>query len=451
MKPALILAHGLGGRADLPIPAWMFGYGAAITLLISFAALALLWPKPRLEGGSAERVLSGADSPILRALAGAARLVGLIGFLAVLVAAALGQDDPAENLSPVAVYVVFWVGMTFVSGLVGDVWRVLSPFDTIALIWERVGNRNRHMEQEDGEVQLPEDDSPNLGYWPAAAGLAVFAWVELVFPDRAKPSVLFFLIALYTLVMVSCAARWGRDWLRRGEAFAAFFGLISHVAPLYRDDDGRLRLRPPFAGLATLEHRRGLEAVVLVALGSTTYDGITRSQSWLDLTGDMSAGTTVVMGSVVLAWAVGLVSVIYVGAMRIAARLVGNRLTHEELGAAFVHSLVPIALAYAVAHYFSLLALEGQAAIALVSDPLGRGWDLFGSASRPIDYGIVTALTVAYVQAAAIVIGHVAGVVVAHDRALVLFERRLATRSQYPLLGAMVLFTVGGLLLLLGG
>ncbi len=80
-----------------------------------------------------------ADSPILRALAGIGRLAGLIGFVVVLVAAALGEDDPARNLAAVAVYVVFWVGLTFVSGLVGDVWRVLSPFDTS--LWSGSGWR----------------------------------------------------------------------------------------------------------------------------------------------------------------------------------------------------------------------------------------------------------------------------------------------------------------------
>lgn len=116
----------------------------------------------------------------------------------------------------------------------------------------------------------------------------------------------------------------------------------------------------------------------------------------------------------------------------------------------FVHSLVPIALAYVVAHYFSLLVFQGQAAIALVSDPLGRGWDLFGTARRSIDYAVVSTATIAWVQAAGIVAGHVSGVFMAHHRALARLPAGAATRSQYPLLGAMVLYSVGGLALLLG-
>lgn len=452
MTPVWILAHGLGGRADLPLPAWMFGYGAAATLVASFVALGLFWPTPRLEDGTVERTLADGDSGPVRVLAATARALGLVAFAVVLAAAAVGDGTPTGNLAPVAVYVVFWVGLLFVSGLVGDVWRVLSPFDTLAAGVERLRRGRSGVGEPD-----PEDDGTAVdtadrwGYWPAAAGLVVFVWVELVYPDRADPRVLFGLLVAYTLTMLVAAARWGRAWLRRGEAFAALFGILAHAAPVHRADDGRLRLRPPFAGLATLQWAPGLEAVVLVALGSTTYDGLTRTQTWLDLTGDLDGNAAVVAGTGGLVLAIGAVALAYVAAMRVTARLVGERLQAEELRARFVHSLVPIALAYAVAHYFSLLLLEGQATIALVSDPFGRGWDLFGTAGRTIDFTLVTPLTVAYVQCAAIVVGHVAGVVVAHDRALALFDRRLATRSQYPLLAAMVVFTVGGLFLLLGG
>ncbi len=94
---------------------------------------------------------------------------------------------------------------------------------------------------------------------------------------------------------------------------------------------------------------------------------------------------------------------------------------------------------------------EGQGFYALASDPFGWGWDLFGTASRPINYRAMSMATISYVQAGAIVVGHVAGVVLAHDRAVATFRPRLATRSQYPLLAAMVVYTVGGLVLLLGG
>lgn len=446
-----MLAHGLGGRVDLPLPTWMFGYGAAAAVLVSFAALALFWPTARLEDGTAERTVGDTGRAAFGILAGAARLAGLMLFALVLAAAAVGDDSSRTNLAPVVVYVVFWVGVFFASGLVGDVWRVVSPFDTLAAGIERLRPSAAEPAIDDDDQDEDEADDRGGGYWPAAAGLLAFVWVELVYPDRARPRALFVLMAVFTVVVLAGAARHGRAWLRRGEPFAALFGVVAHMAPLHAGGDGRLRLRAPFAGLAQLEWRPGLEALVLIALGSTTFDGVTRTQSWVDLTGDLSGTPGTLAGTAGLLWSIFTVALAYVGAMNVGARLVGNRLGADDLRATFVHSLVPIVVAYAVAHYFSLLVLEGQAAIALASDPLGRGWDLFGTATRVVDFTLVSPRTVAYVQCGAIVVGHVAGVVLAHDRALAVFDRQDATRSQYPLLAVMVLFTVGGLFLLLGG
>ena len=133
------------------------------------------------------------------------------------------------------------------------------------------------------------------------------------------------------------------------------------------------------------------------------------------------------------------------------ARLIEEDDDPGELARAFAHSLVPIAFAYSVAHYFSLLVLEGQGIIALLSDPFGAGWDLFGTRGRAVDFNLLSPTAIAWVQAGAIVVGHVVAVVVAHDRALARFPSHQAVKAQLPLLVAMVLFTVGGLFLLLGG
>jgi hypothetical protein len=255
-------------------------------------------------------------------------------------------------------------------------------------------------------------------------------------------------IVLYTAAVLAGVARWGREWLRQGEGFTVFFGVLAHMAPLYADSEGHVLLRPPLAGLVGLRPDAATQALVIVALGSTSFDGLSRTRFWIDLTRNLGSTQQALLATVGLIWAVSIVTLAFVGAMRITGRL--QRRRHPDLAAAFVHSLVPIAFAYALAHYFSLLVFEGQSAIALASDPLGRGWNLFGTAGNAVDFTAVSTTTIAYVQASGIVAGHVAGVVVAHDRAVALFASRDATRSQYPLLAAMVVFTVGGLALLLG-
>jgi hypothetical protein len=112
-----------------------------------------------------------------------------------------------------------------------------------------------------------------------------------------------------------------------------------------------------------------------------------------------------------------------------------------------VHSLVPIAIGYAVAHYFSFGMFQGQEGLLLATDPFGRGWDLLGTSGTRIDYAFLGTGLIAAVQIGAIVLGHVLGVVAAHDRAAHLFRRRQLRRAQYPLLAAMVAFTAGGIAL----
>jgi hypothetical protein len=429
-------AHGLGARTDLPLPVWMFTYGAAAALLISFAGLAVFWRSARLEQGIAGRVVLE-PGPLSRALGMAGRVLGLALYLMVVVASVVGDNETVKNIAPVFVYVVFWVGMTLICALVGDLWRVMNPFDTLAALIERARG---------GSHRTPAPY--RWGHWPAVAALGGFVWLELVPSNRAEPRVLAVAILGYTILVLAATARWGRGWLRQGEGFTVFFAVLGHMAPLYADEEGRLRARPPLSGLVGLQPDVATQAVVIVALGSTSFDGLSRTRFWLDLTRNLNSVATALLATAGLIWAVSVVTLAFVGSMRVTGRM--NRRRHPELTAAFIHSLVPIAFAYALAHYFSLLVFEGQSAVALASDPLGRGWDLFGTAGQAVNFTLISTTTIAFIQAGGIVAGHVAGVVVAHDRALALFPSREATRSQYPLLAAMVLFTVGGLALLLG-
>jgi len=412
----------------------MFAYGAAAALLISFAGLAVFWRSTRLEGGTAGRVVLERGG-LARGLWLAGRVVGLVLFVLVLLAALFGDPDTAENIAPVFVYVVFWVGMTLTCALVGDLWRVVNPFDTMAALVERVRG---------GRAAAPY----RWGRWPAVAGLAGYVWLELVPSNRAEPRTVGVAIVVYTVLVLAGVLRWGRGWIRQGEGFTVFFDLLGHMAPFYADGEGRIRLRPHLSGLVGLRPDVATQAVVIVALGSTSFDGLSRTRFWIDLTRNLSSMEQTLLSTAGLIWAMSVVTLVFVGAMRITARL--HRRRFPDLTAAFVHSLVPIAFAYALAHYFSLLVFEGQSALALASDPFGQGWDLFGTAGNRVNFTLVSTSVIAYVQASGIIAGHVAGVVVAHDRALAVFPGREATRSQYPLLVTMVLFTVGGLALLLG-
>jgi hypothetical protein len=278
-----------------------------------------------------------------------------------------------------------------------------------------------------------------------------FVWLELAYFDPSSPRALAVWLVGYSVAALAGAVLWGRGWLRRGEGFAALFHLLGALAPLHRDDEtGRLRIRWPLTGLARVAPQRGLDALILTVLGSTTFDGFTRLDWWTrDVVGSRTGWERSAIYTVGLAFVIAVVALVWNGATRLSARITGD--DPGEVADAYLPSLVPIVIAYAIAHYFSLFVYETYDVVALASDPFGRGWDLFGTIDVEINYQLLSTTTIAWVQAAAIVIGHVSGVVAAHDRAV---ERhrapKLAGRSQWPLVGAMVLYTVGGLGLLLG-
>ena len=441
-------AHGVGSVQDLPVPQWLFLYGAGIVLVVSFLALAILWRRPVLEDHRGGRVL---PAPLQRILLSQTLrvLLGALGFaLLVLVTAAalFGERSTVANISPTFVYVLFWLGLVPLVVLLGDVWAPLNPWraasDAVAWVGDRLGLGGAE----------PLVYPARLGRWPAALGLLLFTALELAYYDPADPRVLGFAILVYSAVTWIGALVWGRDaWFENGEAFTSYFGLLSRTAPLAVRNNGARRdivLRPPVIGLAEGgAPRAGTVAFVAVMLGSVGFDGFSRTTWWGDVRGDLGEllGTVVNLGGLLAAvLAVTAFYLLAVAAARALAR------TDIPLARAFVASLIPIALVYAVSHYFSLLVVQGQFAIPLLSDPFGWGWDLFGTADYRPNLAPLAPSTIWYVQVATLVAGHVVGLVLAHDRALALFRGNAgrALRTQYPFLVLMVAYTVGGLWLL---
>jgi len=434
------LAHGIGGRTDLPVPRWLFVFGAATALIVSFVALSTLWKEPRFEGRRTRSARPSWMQAILtnRGIEWAIRVLMLLFFVIVAMASARRASD-TETIGPVVVYAWFWVGLAIAHALLGNLWATLSPFDTIG----------RLIGYGDDDEAPPRPYPQAWGKWPAAILLFAFVWVELAQPFATVPGHLGILIVVYTLIQIAGMHTFGRRaWIESGEAFAVYFGLIAAMAPFSRDREGRVVTRPFLSGLAQIPPQPGLLAVIMIALGSTTFDGISRTNLWITTTAELSG----VVRNAAFLWGllavIALVTLAYAIAMRAASRIVGG--DWHSLAVRFAHSLVPIVLAYVIAHYFSFLVLEGQLGLVRLSDPFGAGWNLFGTDDWVINLTLLSPTAIWYVQVAAIVIGHVGGVVVAHDRAIAMFDRAAAVRTQYALLAVMILFTASGLLILSG-
>ena len=434
-------AHGVGGRIDLPIPVWQFAWAAALAVAASFAVLGRFWTSPRLAAARGKELpecverAAGLLLPLAR-LGGAA----MLGML--LYAGLRGNREAASNIAPYAVFIIFWVGIPLSSAVLGDVWRGFNPFYALADLsaWIRAKTT---------KTPISAVDEGTGGQWWAAAALFTFAWMELAFHAGGAPRSIGVYLAVYTAAMLAGASVWGRGWVRGADGFGRLFTIVAAVSPLHRDTSGAWRLRPPLAGLARLEAEPGAVRLVLIVLGAATFDGFTRSSFWLDVISNRSGWTLTAFNTGGLIFGIGVMMAVYRIAVAAMASITGD--PEEELGDAFGPSLVPIALAYTAAHYFSFLVFEGQALIRLASDPFGIGWDLFGTASYRIDYTLLSTGAIAWIQTAAIAAGHVLAVLAAHDRALERYGPSLAVRSQYPMLAAMITYTLAGLFLLLGG
>ena len=448
--PDPALAHGLVGREDLPIPKWLFGWAAAVVLVASFVGLAVLWPKARLEQPT-ERRIAGVPR-ILDPLAGA---LGVALFALVVYAGFAGDQTTTNNLAPTLIFVLFWVGLAVVSPIFGDVFKALNPWRAIAraVAWAATPISR-------GDLPTPLPYPEKLGRWPAAIGILAFAWVELVYSGRGDPSNLAVLALAYAAVQFVGMSLYGIEtWNRYGDAFGVYYGLLARISPLHWTRYG-LFVRKPFSALTTLNVVPGTVALLCVIIGTTSFDGFSGGPAWgeiapwlTDLWRGIGFGQAAALE---LAYTIGLLAAVLIVAGMYRLGVLGMQsvdprhpIATNELAGRFAHSLVPIGLAYVVAHYFSLLAYEGQRVVYLVSDPLGTGANIFGTNTATVDYSWIGASAIWYVQVAALVLGHVAGLVLAHDRALVSFgDTRTATRSQYWMLAVMISFTSLGLWLL---
>jgi hypothetical protein len=446
-------AHGLGGVTDLPVPLWLFYYGAALVLVLSFVALWALWKRPLLARASAGRPLPDGLERILRStgLRVVAGSVSFALFALVAVAAAIGDTSPEENLAPRFVFVVFWLGVPALSVLFGNIWTVLNPWRAAADGAAWVSERSRL------HWGAPFVYPVRLGRWPAVFLLFAFAALELAYWDPADPRALFLAILFYSTLTWLAMLAYGRSpWIENGEAFSVYFGQLAQIAP-FGEHDGRLVVRWPFTGLARIDARPGMLAFVAVMLGSVAFDGFSQTQVWVDFreerlrsviqrSPDLADLVGMLLASAGLLLMVVFVALAYVIAMKAAAKAVHY---DGDLTGAFLGSLVPIALAYVVAHYFSFFVREVQYVVPFASDPFGFDWNLFGTADVRPNAGILTPKTIWYTQVAALVVGHVAGLVLAHDKAVELFESpRKAAISQYAMLALMVVYTLAGLWLL---
>ena len=456
----LPFAHALAARQDLPIPAWLFAWGASIVLIVSFFALSVGWREPRFEGDRWRPLGAGLSrallSPPLQILCGA---IGVFLLGLAVYSGLRGTEAPDRNFALTFLFVTAWLGFPLFSVLLGDVFRPFNPWRAVSRV--AGGAFTALAGQRPAHLAYPE----RLGRWPAAVGLVAVVWLEIVYgvsggvavglsPHPAAVAVLVY--TAYTLTMM---ALFGTEkWCRNGEVFSVYFGMFSQLGS-FAVEDGRLGRRRPLAAATHWATVPDSAAVVIASIATTSFDGGSEGAflSALEWTFDRFVDTG--FGPIaarrvsdtifILLCLAGVALIYWIGVWGMSK--VEGAPPRRKLWTGFAHTLIPIAFAYLVAHYFSLFVFQEQAQFTyLLSDPLGTGTtDLFGTASSGIDFQLLSANAIWYVQVGALVVGHVIALTLAHDRATAYWgDYRQAARSQYWMLAVMVAFTCFGLYLL---
>lgn len=437
--------HGIGGRQDLPISYGLAVFGSGAAVLVSILLLAVAWRQPLFQQQRSGPALPGwvsrlVLSPVTRVVLGS---LGVLVTFTAIASGALGTFQAADNFAPTYLYVLLWLAIIPLSLLLGPVYAWFNPARAIhAAIFKLAA-----LDPAEGVRPLPE----KLGVWPAVGGIFVYATCELTLFDPSRPM----LVAgfLFGLVVLSLAGGviWGSDFFTWGDPFEAYSRTLAALCPWQVEDD-QIRLRNPLRGLATMAKPAGFTAFVCLLVGSTAFDGLSRTSRFYSATSFVQGKSWAIHDGFYMLCLIA-VPVLFGGLFVLGARSMGwiSGVRDGDFTRRLAHSILPIAIGYAVAHYFSLLVFQSMDLPRLLADPAGVGWHLLPTTGWKVDYTVLRPGVIALTQVGGIVVGHIVGVVTAHDTALDILPERRRVLSQVPLAVVMVLITTTAVVILLNG
>ena len=448
-------AHTAERGFVLTLPTGLYIAGGAIVVAVSFLLVALV-PAANLRW--VERAVWRVGH-VPEHLPTTVSLISFVATIALVLAGHYGTQDPLANPLPLAVWTLWWVGLTMAHALFGNLWSALNPWRGMYVLLGRVPGAARWIER-------PPLRYPGwLGYWPAVGWFLGFVWFELIFTVPQNPEILANVVAAYFLLTLMGMLLFGEAvWLRHAEAFSVFFRVVSWLSPLSGRPDKADSAREVFLtlpGLGLLRVRplavSGV-AFVLLMLSSVSFDGLSKTYWWLARIGvnplDFPGRSAVAWPNTwgLLATFVALM-VCYGVAVWLGYVLAGRPTRLADSLHCDVVAIVPIALGYHFAHYLTVFLVDVQYAAITFNDPFGRGWDLFGLGHAHVTTSFLTNFAsvrlIWHCQIASIVSAHVVAVAIAHLIALRRVKRRRsAIIGQLPMTAVMIGYTQFGLWLL---
>lgn len=467
LAPPRAMAHSFGQIYTLPLPIWLYLWGAAAALVASFVVVGLFASERQdavgVEAGTAVPGRTYRLSPFVLSML---QLLSVCSLMLCIITGVLGTPSPYGNFNMTFFWIVFMLGFAYATALIGDLYALVNPWRTLCDLIGRV-----YPKVAGGRIVYPR----TLGYWPALWFYTALIWIELF--SRGGPFTLSMALVAYTGITLCGVWLFGRtDWFRYGEFFSVYFRLIAKMAPVefLRNVNGEVspsfRFRAPFSGLHSDESKHlSLLVFVLFMLSSTAFDGLHEAKSWIRLywvdlytqvlmpwVGRNPFAAYPTLNEIYRYWQSGwlilspwVYLLLYLGGISLMWLLIGRRMSLRSLAMRFMSSLLPIVLVYHITHYYTLMQTQGIKIIALASDPFGWGQNWFGTAAWFQGAYVPDTQTVWHVQVALIVLGHIISVWAAHVEALRCFgSRKMAVISQIPMLMLMVFFTTAGLWIL---
>ncbi len=454
--PNFVYAHAFGARYDLPLPLSFFIVASGIAVAVSFLVAFLFVRRGDVRAFSITFLIK---KKVLNYLHRLLQLLGLVVLSIVLMTALVGDPSPTKNLATVTVWVWWWVGFTLFSALLVNLWPCLNPFCTLAALWIKI------VQYLLGGRSLKMRPLPVFAPYLAVLGLFTLSWIELVSNISETPRQVFWLIVIYLVTTCLCASRYGfEQWFKQADPLTRLFSMMGRLAPFSLSHSSGLVIRFPGSGLSQapkMEAKDGLAAVlfILMLISVVLFDGLSETPLWQwvkefvaqsqalrpALLSMQSNGLDILM----LVQTAGLILVFLLACITyyviiFLIWLAGYReVSVLVIACQFAPSLLPIAIAYHLAHYVSYFMLAGQLIIPILSDPFALGWDLWGTQSQRINLSVINAENVWWIAVFALIAGHVIAVFVAHAEAIRLFTKhRIAVRSQIPMMVFMVLLTM---------
>ena len=428
-------AHEISGRFEAPLPLGLLFGGAGVTVAITAIMLSFTVEHSLRE--SPGRALFTFSPSVARGVRAATRALFFTAFLLAIVTGIWGTQVSAENFATVFVWPVWLKGVAITAALVGNPWPVISPWRTLYDGLTRV----------EGKPIAAFGTYPEwLGRWPALAGYLVWIGIlENLTAVPRSPSATALLITFYTVVMLVGGVAFGPQWFRQADALAVLYRLFGRVAPVtaIRTDEGgyRVRIRSPWRECTRPVVGTAAIAFVISTVYTVSYDGFTSTPEYQALL----FGTRNALGAEssigVLLYLTGFCGflVAFFAVIALTERVARESDSGWNTAAvAFVPTVLPIAVAYEIAHNYPFVLGNAGLLAAALWPFLGLG---HGPTVDPLAWLTLPAFW--WSQVLLIVVGHIVAVIAAHYVALDRYESvATARRAHVPLVMLMVGYTV---------